>query len=304
MLNMSEPRDFAVQTHYASTWSHAKFVLSDFGRGWIFRGQQRSDWSLTTAIERLRVNISAAAAESRMLREFQRRAHHYAEAATLPEQTLDVLALMQHYGAPTRLLDCTRSPYVAAYFALESLEGEYDTAAIWCINENWCLDRARECLRATEPETKTLPLFFEFSSEQIFDKFLIGGGCRIAVPVEPFRLHQRMTAQQGLFLCPGDLNTPLMDNLASMYDGKSPIEHPVQKIELQAGARVDALEDLNRMNINRATLFPGIEGLARSLALGLVGVKETPWEKVIREGAKEPARVVPPDVSAIQWSER
>src|SRR5216684_3693164 len=41
------------------------------------------------------------------------------------------LALMQHHGAPTRLLDFTWSPYVAAFFALERATSD---AAIWAIN--------------------------------------------------------------------------------------------------------------------------------------------------------------------------
>ena len=39
----------------------------------------------------------------------------------VPANRLEWLALMQHYGTPTRLLDFTRSPYVACYFALEEL---------------------------------------------------------------------------------------------------------------------------------------------------------------------------------------
>ena len=38
------------------------------------------------------------------------------------DNRLEWLALMQHYGAPTRLLDFTRSPYVACFFALEELK--------------------------------------------------------------------------------------------------------------------------------------------------------------------------------------
>ena len=41
------------------------------------------------------------------------------------------LALMQHYGAPTRLLDFTWSPYVAAFFALERTLGD---GVVWAMN--------------------------------------------------------------------------------------------------------------------------------------------------------------------------
>src|SRR5580704_15740200 len=49
---------------------------------------------------------------------------------------LSWLAAMQHYGAPTRLLDFTYSPYVALYFALRNRndnEAESD-AEVWAIN--------------------------------------------------------------------------------------------------------------------------------------------------------------------------
>ena len=38
---------------------------------------------------------------------------------------------MQHHGAPTRLIDFTWSPYVAAFFALERATGD---AAVWAVN--------------------------------------------------------------------------------------------------------------------------------------------------------------------------
>jgi hypothetical protein len=54
-----------------------------------------------------------------MLEQFKSNAHLY--LTTLPRtfKNLEWLSLMQHYGTPTRMLDFTFSPYVAAYFAFE-----------------------------------------------------------------------------------------------------------------------------------------------------------------------------------------
>jgi FRG domain len=61
------------------------------------------------------------------------------------------LALMQHYGTPTRFLDWTMSPFIAAYFAFEDEAcGLSKRSAIWAINLNWLEQTGRELLGAYE----------------------------------------------------------------------------------------------------------------------------------------------------------
>jgi hypothetical protein len=55
------------------------------------------------------------------------------------------------------------------------------------------------------------------------------------------------------------------------------------------------------MNINRATLFPGMEGLARSRPLRLLGLSQSEWGKAISTKETKVDRVVPPDAAAIRW---
>src|SRR5207248_10335432 len=56
--------------------------------------------------------LNPAQYEKELLLEFQQGAHQSSGFVPLFNEVLDWLALMQHYGAPTRLLDWTRSPYV------------------------------------------------------------------------------------------------------------------------------------------------------------------------------------------------
>src|SRR5262249_31112714 len=116
---------------------------------WIFRGQRSSSWGLTCLLERLRDRYrptdTMRALEDKIVREFQRKAHHYDSRTPEYWNTLEWLAMMRHYGAPTRLLDWTYSFFVAAYFACEDAESE---CAIWILNASWCQRRTEEVLVA------------------------------------------------------------------------------------------------------------------------------------------------------------
>jgi hypothetical protein len=166
------------------------------------------------------------------------------------------VALMQHHGAPTRLLDFTKSPFVAAFFALERAIG---TSAVYALNTPalWhAVPRERPELtrEAIDPR---LPGKFEYYFMQNVHEVVWVG--------EPMQMDRRLVAQSGMFALPGLLDRPL-DQILDGYATDAPL---MQKLLLPPSIRDEAMRTLYRMNITHASLFPDLDGLARSLAFEL-----------------------------------
>jgi len=92
---------------------------------WIFRGQPNSKDQPRPSLERLAEKFSISFGtlpelESALLRHFNRQAHLYVANLPKDEDTIEWLALMRHYGAPTRLLDWTFSFFVGLFFGVRN----------------------------------------------------------------------------------------------------------------------------------------------------------------------------------------
>jgi hypothetical protein len=210
--------------------------------------------------------LQPAVHEAHLLLDFQRAAHQYLSITPSDDETTDWLALMQHHGAPTRLLDWTHSPYVALYFALEDANPA-EPSALWAIDRNWVEKASVERLRDHDPGCPD-PSDFRAMRRYINKTITSGGFPPVVVAVTPARLNERMMSQQGHFLC----NLSHFESFGvtlfrMMHSSRS--DQPLRKLKIEPGERIALLAILRRMNIHRASLFPGLDGFARSLGIEL-----------------------------------
>lgn len=253
---------FVVKT--LKSWNQVKKFAK---KGWLYRGQRSASWELRTSLERCcdRHGISAndrSQIENELIRQFKRAYHQYARHVPDPKAMLEWLSLMQHHGAPTRLLDFTYSIYVAFYFAIEMAE---DDAAVWAVKGPWALQQSVGLMRAANKSgADKLLLPLNEGDEYIYNElFFSDPKVCVAYPANPFRLNERLRIQQGIFLLPGAVSESFITNLTTMPGYEKP--RNVLKLVIPYSLRREALRELFKMNISRTNLFPGLDGYAQSL---------------------------------------
>ena len=235
------------------SWAQYFSIISDSPhQDWAFRGQRDASAPLYSALSRyfmsFRVDPRAwPEQEERILRIFKRKAIHFLKNVPDRDDDFEWLALMQDHGAPTRLLDFTWSPYVAAFFALHNTTQE---GVIWACNPV-----------EIEKQKKV-----DLEQPGSFRKHFLSGGSPFAYLGEPRAMNRRLIAQSGTFLVPGILDKSIEEILK---DYPNPEETLVKFIMPASKVREKGMRELYRMNITQATLFPDLDGLARSLAYEL-----------------------------------
>jgi hypothetical protein len=231
---------------------------SPFTGRYVFRGHADAGWALRTSLMRALEGYRLTAAQaleierSAML-EFRKQAHLYVPPRmAFADDTPGAWALMQHYGAPTRLLDWTRSPYVALYFAVTHFEGD---GAVWLLDAQALHEAAQRRHRELFP----LP-----DSPDARAKILLDAEAPAVVYLTDLHVQtDRMAAQQLLFTLSPRILADHGQLIARTLDRAG--ERAWQKLVVPEALKAEFMRRLRTMNITARTLFPGLDGVGRSI---------------------------------------
>ena len=240
---------------YAGSWNP---TLRRFRSPFAFRGLGEHDLSLTPTLVRLAAGrADVGRLEQALLRNFRKYAYHVAH---LQDSIWQWMALAQHRGLPTRLLDWTYSPLIALHFATENPADFDKDGVVWCIDfikANRLLPpRLRRLLEEEGSDTFTVEMLNGLKTLRAFDRLAKEP---FVIFLEPPAVDTRILHQLALFSMLSNPSATLDDWLR---------EHPgiSRRVRIPATLKWEIRDKLDQANVNERILFPGLDGLSRWLA--------------------------------------
>ncbi len=233
-----------------------KFDDASVIRPW-YRGQQRKHWSLIPNI--IRVGCFDRESEDSIREEFATRAPGLSHSDPLPINDWDLYFLMQHYGAPTRLLDWTESPVIALYFAVRDNPGHYDSSV-------WMLDPYKLNKASIKKSEVISPSALAVNPRDVkrVSPWLPARWSKTQLPdwplaVFPTHIARRISSQRSCFTIHGRRES-------GFYRFASRKDPCLKKIIIPARAVHKVQMAIQNYGIDDTTIFPDLEGLAHALA--------------------------------------
>lgn len=249
------------QTIVPESWAELQEML--FRHSWderlqryrspfVYRGLSTFSYQLETSLMRLGGPYHNL--EGHLLRNFKK----YAHSSTAPGSSVwNWLAMAQHHGLPTRLLDWTYSPYIALHFATSNLHHYDRDGVIWAVNyvqtNNFLPPILKKVILDEGSHVFTAEMLDEVCySLRDFDN--LQDETYLAW-LEPPSIDERIVNQHALF--------SLLSNPKAMLDDWL-TSHPNLhfKIKIPADMKWEIRDKLDQANITERLLFPGLRGLS------------------------------------------
>ena len=196
------------------------------GENHLFRGVRKATYKLLPSVGRSRTKKGEkfdADQERLLLKLFKQKAYGFVKEHI--DDDLALLSIAQHHGLPTRLLDWSRNPLVALYFAVKNAFGSHES-----------------------PEDSLIYVYVptqKVTLDETFDPFSIDRVRRYI----PRYWNPRIVAQMGVFTVHNDPCAPWT----------SP---NIQDVRVRFPVRKDIKVALNKLGVNQASLFPDVDGIA------------------------------------------
>ena len=243
----------AIET--VGSWRELDDAVAGLGGGgvhapWVFRGLARSSYSNVSSLARLGDGFPSL--ERHLIRNFRKYAHRERPGSTV----WDWLSLAQHHGLPTRLLDWTFSPFVAAHFATAT-SPEHE-AIVWAV----------DCTAAGAELPPELRESLEGEGALVFTTELLtahaptldslealGEGTPFALFFEPPSLDDRIVNQSAVL-------SAISDPRHHMDDWLDDHPHAWRAWRIPPDAKAEIRERLDQGNVTERVLMPGLDGLA------------------------------------------
>jgi hypothetical protein len=217
-----------------------------------FRGCELTGAGLRTTLTR--VGGEYASKEPHLIRNFRKYAHPDSPGET---SLWNWLALAQHHGLPTRLLDWTFSPNVALHFATSRVEHFDVDGEIWCVDFDEINRNLPEPLRRTLDE----------EGSQVFTGELLGRHAQDlaeldALGDEPFPLFLEPPSLDARIVNQAALFSLMASPCARMDAWLADRPEAYRRILVPARLKWEVRDKLDQANVTERVLFPGLDGLS------------------------------------------
>lgn len=223
-------------------------------RDFIFRGQRKYSWSLSPTLARVTGDgVVRWEIANQLLKDFKLKIRGRIDDYSILEDDDELWSVGQHHGLKTPLIDWTKSPFVALFFAFNEIDDDEDLNTTWEEKSNQY--RCLYVLDKTFVEDEK-----DMSSVRVFEPRMDD--------------HGRLVSQDGLFTIT-DYETTLEGEILEYVtnqesfgalneeDQAEEIAQYICKIYIPNKGRKECLQFLRKMNVHHGSLFPDLIGASQ-----------------------------------------